>query len=71
MLIFDNRVPRPDEPHWPCRRWLAAIDALGWPALVAWMVLRSPVPMDAVRQLAIACLCAFARLRRAVWFKHR
>jgi hypothetical protein len=73
MWIIVNRTPRPDAPHWPGRRWLAAIDAVGWPVLIVWLVLHAPVHMGAMGQLAIviAALSALTRLRRAVWFNHR
>lgn len=38
MWVLFARAPPPDAPYWPGRRWLAAIDAVAWPA-VAWCAL--------------------------------
>jgi hypothetical protein len=32
MWLLVTRESRPDAPYWPGRRWLAAVDAVVWPA---------------------------------------
>ena len=66
MFLMVVRAPRPDASYWPGRRWLAAIDAIGWP--VAWVVFVRQIPgagiVGAVA-IAAAVLCAIGRLHRA------
>lgn len=42
MWMLFMRAPRPDAPDWLGRRWFAAVDALIWPALGAWLLARVP-----------------------------
>ena len=69
MWILFTRVPRPDAPYWPGRRWLAALDAVAWPAAWALTVVRAPMSTGIVGILGIACagLFALSRLRRALF----
>ena len=69
MWIFFARTPRPDAPYWPGRRWLAALDAVAWPAAWALVVVGAPLPMGIVGMLIIAsaALSAMSRLQRALF----
>jgi hypothetical protein len=73
MWIILSKPPRPDAPNWPGRRWLAAVDAVAWPALCVWLVMHSPLPAGAVGQLvgALSVVLAIKRLHRALWANHR
>ena len=73
MLMVFARVPPPDAPYWPGRRWLAAIDALAWPALWVMLIARAPAPVGLVGAVAIswAVVSALTRLRRALCSNHR
>jgi len=71
-IIFERTLP-PDAPYWPGRRWLAAIDAVGWP-IATWLLLaRMPGPAGVFVPTAagILALVVLLRLRRAVWANHR
>ena len=48
MWILFMPVPRPDAPYWPGRRWLAALDAVAWPATWALVVAQAPFTMGIV-----------------------
>lgn len=73
MWLLIARTPPPDVPYWPGRRWLAALDAVGWPLL--WIVVsrHASVPVGIVGPVvaAVAVLCAAGRLRRALGMNHR
>jgi len=73
MWIFFARTPRPDARYWPGRRWLAALDAVAWPAAWVLVVVRAPMSMGIVGMLVIACaaLSAVFRLRRALLSNRR
>jgi len=73
MWIVINREPRPDAPEWPGRRWLAAVDAVGWPAAWVALVFSAPVPTGVVGQVAVAVAvwCGLGRLHRALCENHR
>ena len=68
MWILFTPVPRPDAPYWPGRRWLAALDAVAWPATWALVVAQAPITMGIVGVLIIACAALFAasRLQQAL-----
>lgn len=68
MWILFTPVPRPDAPYWPGRRWLAALDAIAWPAAWVLVVCQTPIRMGIVGTLIIACaaLSAASRLQRAL-----
>ena len=68
MWILFTPVPRPDAPYWPGRRWLAALDAVAWPAAWALVVAQAPMSMGIVGMLIIACAALFAasRLQQAL-----
>ncbi|MBE7416692.1 MAG: hypothetical protein HS128_02895 [Ideonella sp.] len=73
MFLVLYRNPKPDAEQWPGRRWLAAIDAVLWPAL--WITALAAVQNRAgiVVPVAIAFLVvlAAARLARAIWRNER
>ena len=73
MWLMFTRAPTPDAPYWPGRRWLAAVDALAWPAL--WVLAMRGVPAHAGligTAVSVLALCAGAkRLHIAVWRNHR
>jgi hypothetical protein len=60
-------------PYWAGRRWLAALDALGWP--LGWVLAfhHAPAPVGIVGPVvaAVALLCAAGRLHRALWLNRR
>ena len=68
MWVLFTRIPRPDAAYWPGRRWLAALDAVAWPAAWALVVARAPMSMGIVGKMVIACatLCAVRRLQQAL-----
>ena len=68
MWILFTPVPRPDAPCWPGRRWLAALDAIDWPAGWALVVAQAPIPTGIVGLVitASAALFAVSRLQRAL-----
>ncbi len=72
MWFVVAREPLPDMNYWPGRRWLAAADAVAWPALLALAVGQVRVPTGLVGPVVIvlAVLFALARLHRAVWVNH-
>lgn len=73
MWVLFARAPPPDAPYWPGRRWLAAVDAVAWPA-AAWSVL-SQVPGEGGLVLALAMaltiVLAAQRLFTALLANHR
>ena len=73
MWLLVAREPRPDEPYWPGRRWLAAVDAVIWPTLWVAVFARAPIPVGLIGPFvaAVAVLCALGRLRRALRMNHR
>ncbi len=73
MWLLYARAPAPDVPYWPGRRWLAAVDAAGWPLLWVFVFSNSPTPVGLVGPFvaAVALLCALGRLHRALWENHR
>ena len=68
MWILFTPVPRPDAPNWPGRRWLAALDAMAWPAAWALVIAQAPMPTGIVGLLLIECAALFAanRLQQAL-----
>ena len=68
MWIFFTPALRPDAAYWPGRRWLAALDAVAWPAAWALVVAQAPMSMGIVGMLIIACaaLSAASRLQQAL-----
>jgi hypothetical protein len=73
MWIIVTRPPPADAAYWPGRRWMAALDAVLWPALLVFTVLHAPMPTGLVGQLVpvLAIVSAFNRLHRALWLNHR
>jgi hypothetical protein len=79
MWVLFARAPPPDAPYWPGRRWLAAVDAVAWPAFT-WLSLNpirdsgglvvallvATLPVWAARRLFVA-LRANHRYHFAVW----
>jgi hypothetical protein len=71
-VVLTRREQQPAR-YWPGRRSLALVDALIWPAAVAYVVTRVPFATGAVGAVALA-LCLLAALRRAhraVWRNER
>lgn len=64
MWLLYARAPAPDAGYWPGRRWLAAIDAVAWPAVAGLVVEQVPV-RGVVATVLLALLVALA-LRRLV-----
>lgn len=73
MWLLFSPAPRPDAPYWLGRRWLAAVDALVWPAGWVLLLRALPDPGGVVLPLisAVAAMAAFRRLHRAIWVNHR
>lgn len=73
MWILFARAPKPDAAYWPGRRWLAALDAIVWPALWVVAVARAPVATGIVGSvvMAIAMVSAASRFHRALWHNER
>ena len=68
-----EREPAPDLAYWPGRRWLAALDALAWPAIGFVLLILLPGRAGLVLPVvgALLTLVGIARLRTAVWMNHR
>ena len=73
MWMLVARTPRPDASYWPGRRWLAALDAVGWPAAWTLAVAHAPMPTGVVGMVVIAWAAwgALGRLHRALWNNQR
>lgn len=65
MWMLFARAPPPDAPYWPGRRWLAAVDAVAWPA-AAWSVL-SQVPGEGGLVIALAMALLFVAASRRLF----
>jgi hypothetical protein len=76
MWIILNQQVQPDAAYWHGRRWLATLDAVAWPALIAApfsQALQAHSHTGLVGQVvvALAVVVALTRLRRALWANHR
>ncbi len=73
MWVLFARAPLPDARPWPGRRWLAALDALAWPAAWLAIVAWQSAHVGAVGQLmaAVAIVAGVGRLHRALATNHR
>jgi hypothetical protein len=72
MWLLVAREPRPDAQVWAGRRWLAAVDAVAWPA--AWGLAFSQIPEAGVVGpfvSAVAVLSGIGRLHRALCVNER
>ena len=73
MWVLFARAAPPDAPAWRGRRWLAALDAVGWPTF--WLTVLGQVParMGLVGTVlaVLAVLAGVNRLRVALWRNHR
>lgn len=73
MWVLFARAPPPDAPYWPGRRWLAAVDAVAWPA-AGWCAL-SQVPgqggLVLAFVMALLVVSAARRLFTALLVNHR
>ena len=73
MWLLVAREPRANAPYWTGRRWLAALDAVGWPLF--WVLLlgqiNAPVGIVGPMVVAIALLFSAERIHRAMWANHR
>lgn len=73
MWLLYARFPVPDARLWPGRRWLALVDALVWPGLVAVLVTQASLDIGLFAPVILA-LCAMLAVRRcvrAVWRNER
>ena len=73
MWILFARAPAPDRPYWAGRRFLAALDALVWPALVILLITEVPGAPGVLKpvMVALTVLVMQCRLRVALWRNHR
>jgi hypothetical protein len=73
MWLIFARAPHPDAVYWPGRRWLAAVDAVAWPAAWIVLVMEAPVRAGAVGMVLTACVLGsgVVRLHRAIAMNHR
>ncbi len=73
MWLLYARAPVPDAPHWPGRRFLAMLDAVVWPGLLAVVISGTSLQTGAVGWLALALcgLLAIRRCVRALWRNER
>jgi hypothetical protein len=60
-------------PYWSGRRWLAALDAMAWPAVGFWLLNQVQGPARVVLPLAGVVLASIglARAMTAIWTNHR
>ncbi len=72
MWLWLVREAPADVPYWPGRRWLACVDAVGWPCVWILMVHQAPEPVGLFGPFvgATALLCALGRLHRAFFANH-
>ena len=73
MWMLFARAPTADAAYWPGRRWLAAVDAVGWPALWVAAIACAPHSTGIVGRViaTLALVFAVRRVRRAVWRNER
>ena len=73
MWLIFARAPPPDAVVWPRRRWLAAVDAVVWPAMWVALVAHSPVQLGVVGSVlaAWAVWRGMQRLHCAVFVNQR
>jgi hypothetical protein len=73
MWVLFARVAPPDAVYWPGRRWLAALEAVGWPTIWLTMLGHAPARMGLVGAVlsALAVVVGLHRLRVALWQNHR
>jgi len=73
MLVLMSWAPKPDVPYWRGRRFLAALDALAWPAVLLVAIRTAPFSTGAFGLVAsaLAVLVAVRRLNRAILQNHR
>ncbi len=73
MWLLVAREPQANAPHWACRRWLAAIDAVAWPLFWVSLFGQIDAPGGIVGPMvvAIALLASVERIHRAMWWNHR
>lgn len=63
MWLFYARSPRPDAPYWPGRRWLAVVDAVAWPLVLAILLGHLPGTGGLVLVVTHAAAIMFAAKR--------
>lgn len=73
MFVVFTKAPAPDAPEWPGRRWLAAADALVWPAVCFHLLahLRPVGGLVVIVAMALTAMCAATRLVTALVRNHR
>ena len=73
MWILFARAATPDARYWPGRRWLAALDAVGWPTF--WLTVLSHVPartgLAGAVLVTMSVIVGSHRLHVALWQNHR
>ena len=73
MWVLFARAAPPDAAYWPGRRWIAALDAAGWPTF--WLTMLSHVPartgLAGAVLATLAVIVAVHRLHFALWRNHR
>ncbi|CAN5783187.1 hypothetical protein BH11PSE8_BH11PSE8_16120 [soil metagenome] len=73
MWVLFSRAAPPDAAYWPGRRWLAALDAVGWPTF--WLTVLSHVPartgLAGAVFMTMAVTVGAYRLHVALWLNHR
>lgn len=72
-LLLLRRDPKPDATYWLGRRWLAALDAVAWPA-GAFALVWQWLPVGSLSGAVPGAFCVIAavlRLHRAIWRNHR
>lgn len=73
MWLLVARQPRPDADYWPGRRWLAALDAVAWPAIGVLLIAPHMKRAGVFGAMAAVLLVVWAvrRLQQAVLRNHR
>ena len=73
MWVVLVREPAPDAAYWSGRRWLAALDAIAWPAIGFFLLGQVPRQMGVVLPMVgvVLAAVALARVLTAVWMNHR
>ena len=73
MWVLFARAAPTDSAYWPGRRWIAALDAVGWPTF--WLTVLSHVPARAglagIVLMTLAVIVGVHRLHVALWRNHR
>ena len=73
MWVLFARAAPPDASYWRGRRWLAAVDAVGWPTFWLTILSHASARMGLVGVVlsTLALFVGLNRLRVALWRNHR